>query len=52
MAISNRIAHMQDEIRGWRRHLRQQPEPMFDVPDTAAFVVQKPRAFGRDDITP
>lgn len=51
MPIKNRLAEMHNEITGWRRHLHENPELMFDVHDTAAFVVDRLREFGIDDIT-
>ncbi|MBL4766718.1 MAG: amidohydrolase [Rhodobacteraceae bacterium] len=51
MPIKNRLAEMHDEITGWRRHLHENPELMFDVHETAAFVVDRLREFGIEDIT-
>ncbi|MBK0328697.1 amidohydrolase [Rhodobacteraceae bacterium F11138] len=51
MPIKNRMAEMHDEITGWRRHLHAHPELMFDVQNTADFVVAQLREFGIDDIT-
>lgn len=51
MPIRNRLAEMQDEITGWRRYLHQHPELQFDVHETAAFVVERLKEFGVDDIT-
>ncbi|TIT15072.1 MAG: amidohydrolase [Mesorhizobium sp.] len=50
MPILNRAAEMQDEVAGWRRHLHQTPELNFDVFKTAAFVTDKLKAFGCDDV--
>ncbi|TPK96602.1 amidohydrolase [Mesorhizobium sp. B2-4-12] len=50
MPILNRAAEMQDEVAGWRRHLHQTPELNFDVFKTAAFVVEKLKEFGCDDV--
>ncbi|MEO9336565.1 M20 aminoacylase family protein [Mesorhizobium sp. SB112] len=50
MPILNRAAEMQDEITAWRRHLHQHPELNFDVFETAAFVTEKLREFGCDEI--
>ena len=50
MPILNRAAEMQDEVAGWRRHLHQTPELNFDVFKTAAFVTEKLKAFGCDDV--
>ncbi|MDF2372447.1 MAG: M20 family metallopeptidase [Rhizobiaceae bacterium] len=50
MPILNRAAEMQDEITEWRRHLHSNPELLFDVHETAAFVEEKLKAFGCDDV--
>ncbi|WP_299042632.1 M20 aminoacylase family protein [uncultured Tateyamaria sp.] len=51
MPIKNRLAETHAEITGWRRHLHAHPELDFDVHETAAFVVDRLREFGVDDIT-
>lgn len=51
MPIRNRFADMHDEITGWRRHLHAHPELMFDVENTAAYVVERLQEFGITDIT-
>jgi amidohydrolase len=38
------------ELTQWRRALHQQPELMFDVHATAAFVAEKLKAFGCDEV--
>jgi hippurate hydrolase len=50
MPILNRVEEMQDEIAGWRRHLHQTPELLYDVEQTAAFVADKLKAFGCDEV--
>ena len=50
MPILNRAAEMQDEVAGWRRHLHQTPELNFDVFKTAAFVTEKLKEFGCDEV--
>ena len=35
MAVINRIAEFEPELRGWRRHLHTIPELDFDLFDTA-----------------
>ncbi|MGR3635076.1 MAG: M20 aminoacylase family protein [Shimia sp.] len=52
MPIRNRLAEMHSEITGWRRHLHENPELMFDVHETAAFVQTRLKEFGVDEITP
>ncbi len=41
MPILNRAAELQDEVAGWRRKLHENPELLFDVHATAAFVADK-----------
>ncbi|MGV1769981.1 M20 aminoacylase family protein [Agrobacterium vitis] len=48
MPILNRASALQEEVAGWRRHLHQTPELLFDVHQTAAFVTQKLKEFGCD----
>ncbi|HEY4192758.1 MAG TPA: M20 aminoacylase family protein [Mesorhizobium sp.] len=50
MPILNRAAEMQEEVSGWRRHLHQTPELNFDVFQTAAFVTEKLKEFGCDEV--
>jgi amidohydrolase len=50
MPIINRAAELQTEVTEWRRHLHQNPEILYDVHNTAAFVEDKLRAFGVDEI--
>ena len=50
MAVNNRIAEAQAEIAGWRRKLHARPELLYDVEETAAFVADKLRAFGCDEV--
>ena len=50
MPIKNRMADLHEEITGWRRHLHEHPEVLFEVHETAAFVAEKLRAFGCDEV--
>lgn len=50
MPIRNRIADMAPEIAAWRQHLHRRPELMFDTHETSAFVADKLRAFGCDEV--
>jgi metal-dependent amidase/aminoacylase/carboxypeptidase family protein len=50
MPLLNRAMEMQPEISAWRRHLHQMPELLYDVHRTAAFVAEKLRGFGCDDV--
>ncbi len=52
MPVKNRLAEMHGEITKWRRHLHMHPELMYDVEETAGFVVDRLKEFGVDDITP
>ncbi|MER0238759.1 M20 aminoacylase family protein [Fulvimarina sp. MAC8] len=48
MPVNNRIADSAAEFAEWRRHLHRNPELLYDVHDTAAFVSEKLKAFGCD----
>jgi amidohydrolase len=50
MPILNRANELQEEVTAWRRHLHQNPEILYDVFDTAAFVSTKLQEFGVDEI--
>src|SRR5690606_3150009 len=50
MPILNRAAELQAEATAWRRHLHQHPEILYEVENTAAFVADRLRAFGVDEI--
>lgn len=50
MPVLNRIAAAADQMRAWRRHLHAYPELKFDCHKTAAFIVERLRAFGVDEI--
>ena len=50
MAVINRIAEFEPELRGWRRHLHTIPELDFDLFDTAAFVAARLGEIGVDEI--
>ncbi len=52
MPVKNRLAEMHGEITKWRRHLHMHPELLYDVEETAGFVVDRLREIGVDDITP
>ncbi len=52
MPVKNRLAEMHGEITKWRRHLHMHPELMYDVEETAGFVVDRLKEFGVDDIAP
>lgn len=48
MPVLNRVAEMQETVAGWRRHLHENPELLYDVHETAAFVADKLKSFGCD----
>lgn len=50
MPILNRAAELQDEVTEWRRHIHARPELLFAVENTAAFVAEKLKEFGVDEI--
>ncbi|MDO6521449.1 M20 aminoacylase family protein [Shimia thalassica] len=50
MPVLNSIAAYADEMKTWRRHLHAHPELEFDCHETAAFVVERLREFGVNEI--
>ncbi|MCT8160861.1 M20 aminoacylase family protein [Pseudoruegeria sp. SHC-113] len=50
MPVINRIADYAEEMKTWRRWLHRNPELKFDCHKTAAFVVERLREFGVDEI--
>ncbi|MFC2966557.1 M20 aminoacylase family protein [Acidimangrovimonas pyrenivorans] len=50
MPVLNSIADSADEMAGWRQHIHQNPEIGLDCHQTAAFVAERLRAFGVDEI--
>ncbi len=48
MPVLNRASELQEEVAGWRRHLHQNPELLYDVFQTSAFVADKLKSFGCD----
>ena len=50
MPVLNRIAAYSEEMKAWRRHLHAHPELAFDCHETAAFIVERLREFGVDEI--
>lgn len=50
MPILNRVAEFADDMATWRHHLHANPELGFDCHDTAAFVVERLREFGVDEV--
>jgi len=52
MPVLNRIAAYAEEMKGWRRHLHRHPELAFDCHATAAFIAERLREIGVDEIHP
>lgn len=50
MPVLNRIADYAPDMTAWRRHLHENPELSFDCPKTAAFIAERLREFGVDEI--
>ncbi|MCV2864274.1 M20 aminoacylase family protein [Defluviimonas sp. WL0075] len=50
MPVLNSIAEMEAEMKGWRRYLHAHPELGLDCHGTAAFVAERLRDFGVDEI--
>ncbi|WP_159009679.1 M20 aminoacylase family protein [Bradyrhizobium sp. S69] len=50
MPIINRVADLQPDIQAWRRDIHQHPELLYDVHRTAAFVAERLREFGCDEV--
>jgi amidohydrolase len=50
MPIVNRIADFHEDLTEWRRELHRHPELMYDVHHTAAFVADRLKSFGLDEV--
>ncbi len=50
MPIINRVADLQPDIQAWRRDIHEHPELLYDVDRTAAFVADRLREFGCDEV--
>ena len=50
MPVLNRIADFAPQMKEWRQHLHRHPELKFDCHQTAAFVAERLREFGVDEI--
>src|SRR4051794_41067622 len=50
MPIVNRVADLQPDIQAWRRDIHENPEILYDVHRTAAFVADRLREFGCDEV--
>lgn len=50
MPIINRVADFHADITAWRRELHSNPELLYDVFQTAAFVTDQLKAFGVEEV--
>ena len=50
MPIVNRVADLQPDIQAWRRDIHAHPELLYDVHRTAAFVADRLKEFGCDEV--
>ena len=50
MPVINRIAAFAEDMAAWRQHLHRIPELGLDCPKTAAFVADRLRDFGVDEL--
>jgi amidohydrolase len=50
MPLLNRAVELQPEIAAWRRDLHMNPELLFDTHRTSAFVAEKLKSFGCDEV--
>ena len=50
MPIVNRIADLAPDMLEWRHHLHSIPELGFDLHKTSAYVADKLRSFGVDEL--
>ena len=50
MPVINRIAGLADEMTEWRRHLHSIPELEMECHKTAAYVAERLREFGVDQV--
>ena len=50
MSVDPAIAAIAPEAQRWRRHLHAHPELLYDVHQTAAFVAERLREFGCDEV--
>ncbi len=50
MPVLNLIAAFSEEMKGWRRHLHANPELSYDCFNTAAFIAERLKEIGVDEI--
>ncbi len=50
MPVINRIADFASDMKEWRQHLHAHPELLFETHETSAFVVERLKEFGVDEV--
>ena len=50
MSVNPAIAELVPDAQRWRRHLHAHPELLYDLDQTAAFVAERLREFGCDEV--
>ncbi|MDG2356383.1 MAG: M20 family metallopeptidase [Paracoccaceae bacterium] len=50
MRIKNKFGELFESIKGWRHHLHETPELLYDTIKTSAFVEKKLKEFGCDKV--
>jgi len=50
MSVNPAIAELVPDAQRWRRHLHANPELLYDLDQTAAFVAERLREFGCDEV--
>src|SRR3569832_602301 len=50
MPIINRVADLQPDNKAWRRNIHQHTELLYDMHHTTAFVAERLREFGCDEV--
>src|SRR5262245_51430109 len=50
MPVVNRVADLHADIAAWRRDLHAHPELLYEVHRTAAFVAERLKEFGCDEV--
>jgi amidohydrolase len=50
MPVLNRIAALAPEMKEWRQYLHRHPELSFDLPVTSAYVAERLREIGVDEV--
>lgn len=50
MPVKNRLAELHDDITGWRRTIHANPELLYDLPKTTAFVESQLHDMGCDEV--